>query len=57
MAIALTVFLCYRFAGRMVEVLGAGGINALTRMSGFFLLCIGIQIIWGGVSTLLGLPE
>jgi len=56
-AISFTVFVCYRFAGRMVGVLGSGGINVLTRMSGFFLLCIGIQIIWGGVSALTGLPE
>jgi len=38
-AIALTIFVCYRFAGHMVRILGTGGINVLTRMSGFF-LCI-----------------
>jgi multiple antibiotic resistance protein len=56
-AIALTIFLSYGFAGRMVTVMGAGGINVLTRLSAFILLCIGIQIIWGGVSTLVGLPQ
>ena len=56
-AIALTIFLSYRFAGRMVRMIGASGINVLTRMSAFILLCIGIQIIWGGVSALFGLPS
>jgi multiple antibiotic resistance protein len=56
-AIALTIFLCYRFAGRMVAMMGASGINVLTRMSAFILLCIGIQIIWGGISALFSLPS
>jgi multiple antibiotic resistance protein len=33
------------------------GINVLTRLSAFILLCIGIQIIWAGISGLLGLPQ
>jgi multiple antibiotic resistance protein len=56
-AIALTIFLCYRFAGRMVAIMGASGINVLTRMSAFILLCIGIQIVWAGIGALFGLPH
>jgi multiple antibiotic resistance protein len=56
-AIALTVFLCYRFADRMTAMLGASGINVMVRLSAFILLCIGIQILWGGLSVLLGLPR
>jgi multiple antibiotic resistance protein len=56
-AMAATIFLCYRFADRMVRVLGASGINVLVRLSAFILLCIGIQIIWSGVSALTGLPS
>jgi multiple antibiotic resistance protein len=41
----------------MVAVMGVSGINVLTRMSAFILLCIGIQIVWGGVSVLFGLPH
>ena len=51
----LTIFLCYRFAGRMVSLLGASGINVLVRLSAFILLCIGIQIIWSGYSALVHL--
>ena len=53
-AIAVTVFFCYRFADRMVRVLGRKGINVLVRLSAFILLCIGIQIIWSGYSALMG---
>ena len=56
LAIAATVFLCYRFADRMVAMLGPSGISVLVRLSAFILLCIGIQIIWSGYSALMGLP-
>jgi len=56
-AIAFTVFLCYRFADRMVSLLGASGINVMIRLSAFILLCIGIEIIWSGYSVLMGLPH
>jgi multiple antibiotic resistance protein len=38
-------------------MIGASGINVFTRMSAFILLCIGIQIIWAGISALFGLPS
>jgi multiple antibiotic resistance protein len=56
-AIALTVFFCYRFADTMVRLLGPSGINVMIRLSAFILLCIGIQIVWGGYSALMGIPH
>jgi multiple antibiotic resistance protein len=56
-AIAATIFLCYRFADRMVSMLGASGINVLIRLSAFILLCIGVQIIWSGYSALADVPR
>ncbi len=56
-AMALTIFLCYRFAGRMTAWLGATGTNVMVRLSAFILLCIGIQIIWSGYAALMGLPH
>lgn len=53
LAVALTVFLCYRYAERLTRALGESGTNVLVRMSAFILLCIGIQIIWNGAATLL----
>lgn len=51
-AMALTVYLCYRFAPRLVSALGRGGTNVVVRLSAFILLCIGIQILWNGVREL-----
>ncbi|OUX59504.1 MAG: antibiotic resistance protein [Afipia sp. TMED4] len=53
-AIALTIFVCYRFADRIIMFLGTRGTNVVMRLSAFILLCIGIQIIWNGCSALLG---
>jgi multiple antibiotic resistance protein len=52
LAIAVTVYLCYRFAERLVRLLGSNGTNVVLRLSAFILLCIGIQIVWGGLSEL-----
>jgi multiple antibiotic resistance protein len=54
-ALTLTVYLCYRFAGRLVAALGRGGTNVVVRLSAFILLCIGIQILWSGVKELMQL--
>jgi len=51
-AIATTIFVCYRFAEGTVGALGERGANVLVRLSAFILLCIGIEIIWNGYSAL-----
>jgi multiple antibiotic resistance protein len=53
LAIAATIYVCYRFADKIVAALGANGTNVLTRLSAFILLCIGIQILWNGYSALI----
>jgi len=55
-AVMLTVYLCYRFAERIVSALGENGANVLIRLSAFILVCIGIQILWNGISSLPGIP-
>jgi len=55
LAMALTIYLCYRFAARLVSALGRGGTNVVVRLSAFILLCIGIQILWEGVKELVHL--
>ena len=54
LAIAVTIYVCYRFAERIVAALGVSGTNVLMRLSAFILLCIGIQIVWNGYSALIG---
>jgi multiple antibiotic resistance protein len=51
--IAASVYLCYAFADRLARVLGVTGMNVIMRLSSFLLVCIGVQIIWNGVSALL----
>lgn len=46
--IILSAFLCWlvlRSAGTIVRLLGEAGINALTRVMGFLLVCIGCQFV------------
>ena len=51
--IALSVYLCYRFAERLEQLLGKSAMNVIMRLSSFLLLCIGVQILWNGVTGLL----
>jgi multiple antibiotic resistance protein len=58
LAIAVTIYLCYRFADTIGHVLGRSGTNVLIRLSAFILLCIGFQIIWNGYASLMaGAPR
>jgi multiple antibiotic resistance protein len=51
-AISLTIYLCYRFAERLVAALGETGTSVMVRLTAFILLCIGIEIIWNGYTGL-----
>jgi multiple antibiotic resistance protein len=51
--LALSVFLCYEFADRLGRVLGKTGMTVILQLTSFLLVCIGVQILWNGVSTLL----
>lgn len=56
-AIALTIYVCYRFADRVIARLGQNATNVVVRLSAFILLCIGIQILWTGYSALAVAPR
>jgi multiple antibiotic resistance protein len=51
--IAASVYVCYAFADRLARVLGETGMSIIMRLSSFLLVCIGVQIIWNGLSVLL----
>lgn len=51
--IAVTIFLCYGFAERLARMLGKTAMTVIVRLSSFLLVCIGVQIMWNGVSALL----
>jgi multiple antibiotic resistance protein len=48
-AIAGTVWVAYRSAGRIASFLGASGRRTLSRIMAFLLLCIGVQILVTGI--------
>ena len=51
--LAVIVYLTYRFAEPIGRFLGETALNIIIRLSSFILLCIGVQIMWNGVSALL----
>jgi len=56
-AITLTVYFSYRFAQRLVTMLGTSGTHVVIRLSAFIMVCIGIQILWSGWSELSSLSH
>jgi multiple antibiotic resistance protein len=52
--IGFAIYFCYRFADNMTRLLGSNGTSIFLRLSSFILLCIGVQILWNGASSLLG---
>lgn len=52
-AVAATIYLSFRYADAIEKALGRSGTNILVRMFAFILLCIGVQIVWIGVSGLI----
>jgi multiple antibiotic resistance protein len=51
--ISASIYLSYRFAERLGRALGESAMNVIIRLSSFILVCIGVQILWNGVSALL----
>ena len=52
-AMAVVIALLYRWADRFAYLLGRSGERILTRLSALLLLCIGVQILIGGVTGML----
>ena len=48
-ATMLVTYLCLVYAGKLSEKLGAMGIDAITRIVGFFVSAMGVALIFDGV--------
>jgi multiple antibiotic resistance protein len=46
---ALLVWATYRWADRLVRALGPSGARTFSRIAAFLLLCIGVQVLIGGI--------
>jgi multiple antibiotic resistance protein len=49
LVVAAMVFIALRLATRMVGLLGVTGLNAMTKIMGFLILCVGVQFVVNGV--------
>ena len=54
-AIALLIWLCYRWSDRISTLLGQSGARVMSRLVAFLLLCVGVQIIVTGVVGVAGM--
>jgi multiple antibiotic resistance protein len=52
-ALGLLLYLAFRYAEHLLRPLGEAGAIIFLRLSAFILLCLGVQIVWDGVSELL----
>jgi len=52
--VAASILLIYRYATRVGKLIGHTGMMIILRLSAFIVLCIGVQIGWNGVKSLLG---
>jgi len=53
--VAITVYLCYRYAAIITRRLGTTGTQVIVRLSAFIIFCIGLQIAWNGLQHLFNL--
>ncbi len=52
-AMSISVLVCYANAPRITRVISPTTAHGILRVVAFFLLCIGVQITWNGLHTLL----
>lgn len=55
--VAVIAYSTLRLAERVVKVIGVNGMNALSKVMGFLILCIGIQFVVNGVLGVATDPE
>ena len=53
MAMEVVIWLSCVYADRVSRLLGVSGSRAVTRLSAFLLLCIGVQIMCTGLQNIL----
>lgn len=51
-AVAISVLVCYGLADQLARAIGKTGMIVIVRLSSFLLVCIGVQIMWNGISAL-----
>jgi multiple antibiotic resistance protein len=55
--VAIITYVTLRLSDRVVRVVGLNSMNALSKVMGFLILCIGIQFVVNGVLGIMNEPE
>ena len=50
--VGITVFVCYRYAYAITSKLGRSGTEVIMRLAAFINLCIGLELMWHGMTYL-----
>lgn len=51
--ISVLLYLAFRYSDRLLRLIGEAGAAVFLRLSAFILLCLGVQIVWNGISELM----
>ncbi|OON38058.1 stress protection protein MarC [Izhakiella australiensis] len=49
LCISVLLWLCLRSSGAIIRLVGKGGIEAISRLMGFLLVCMGVQFVINGI--------
>jgi len=52
-ALSITIYFCYAYAPKIARSISPSTVHGILRVIAFILLCIGVQIAWNGLSSLL----
>lgn len=55
--VAFVTYLVLRLSGKMAGLIGPVGLNAMTKIMGFLIMCIGVQFVVNGVLAVATDPE
>ena len=55
--VALLTYVVLRLSGKIVGFIGPVGLNAMTKIMGFLIMCIGVQFVVNGVLGIATDPE
>ena len=55
--VALASYLVLRISGKVVKFIGPVGMNAMTKIMGFLIMCIGVQFVVNGILGIATDPE
>jgi len=56
-SVALITYVTLRLSGKIVQLIGPVGVNAMTKIMGFLIMCIGVQFVVNGVLGIATDPE